>query len=181
LHRRTSRDDGRGLDRPLNDTTTVKIAFRLFVDTPQNTADLRRPQSYLHNFPIDVFRLNTEDAHWKNLRIDSSETYKKMFKTEFSAVSSDLPYNVHLLNLQVHSRNDPEQLLLRLHHIYEEKESSNFSRKEMVEVQRWLKSIPIRTHVETKLSANQKLGSPSSTPWTSYLSPSQIRTYIVTQ
>jgi lysosomal alpha-mannosidase len=183
LHRRTSLDDNRGLERPLNDTSIATITLRIFIDTPSRAGALRRPHSYLHNFPLESFLINTRDPAWLNLDINTLTKYNELFYSNYSAVNFDLPFNLHILSLQANSRDDPSQLLLRLHHIFEQNEHPFYSKPEVIKVDSWLRAMNISKYQETKLSANEPVSKQGtnklkSIPMTVVLGPSQIRTFL---
>jgi hypothetical protein len=178
LHRRTSHDDSRGLGRPLNDTTVTVVTLRIIVDTPERSLILRHPQSHIQNFPSDVFRIDITNNNWTNLHIENPNFYSQVFNTWYSAVDHDLPMDVHLMTLQAHSREDPSQYLLRLHHIFEENEGNQ---TESIRVKSWFtdRALKIGNYQETLLSANQaKKGTRSNDSFQVDLKPSQIRTFI---
>jgi hypothetical protein len=182
LHRRTSFDDGRGLGLPLNDTTTVSVTIRIILDTPERSTALRHPQSYLLNFPLDVFSVDVTQNNWKQLTIDNVASYSKLFATRYTAVNHDLPQHVHLLTLQPHSRNEPNTALFRLYHMYEENEQG--PKTEIIHVDKWFSSnaVTISGYKETKLSGNQytsRSGKNSSDAFPVTLKPNEIRTFAV--
>jgi hypothetical protein len=177
LHRRCSVDDLRGLNEPLNDTTIVTFKLRLLVDTPERSDMYRHHQAHLLNFPVDSFPIDTSDSIWKKLDITSAHQYSQLFTTKYSAVNYDLPYHIHLLTLQAHTLSNPELGLLRLQNIVEEKHSA------IVKVDQWFSNstIHIQRSQETKLSANQvKDDKKLEADLNVMLSPTQIRTYLVT-
>ena len=179
LHRRTSMDDGRGLGRPLDDTSTVFITLRLMIESPQKSVSQRHSLAHTFNYPVDVYRVDTTLPEWNRLNIDNPASYAQLFYTWYSAVHHDLPSDVHLMSLQADSRNDPSKALFRLHHIMEENEPAH---PESVQVQNWFsdKSLVVSAYKETYLSGNHYKESSvaeQNDSFTVSLNPSQIRTF----
>jgi len=130
--------------------------------------------------------------------LTQSETdYKDKYQTSYSALSRELPKNVHLLTLEQYKKN---QILIRLEHFYESVDNNDLSKPTEVDLENLLKPFKILSLTETTLTANQMLSETHRMKWNSnmqfseshnrkiraitdfkiQLTPQQIRTFIIT-
>ena len=124
-------------------------------------------------------------------KYSSITDYSSQRDTTFSALSNSLPESVHLLTLE---NWRPNQVLIRLEHMYEKSDNSPLSNPVQLNLANLLKNIKILDSVETTLTANQLLSESKRLNWNSVqssrkkraidltvtLSPQQIRTFILT-
>jgi hypothetical protein len=114
IHRRTSFDDARGVDEPLDDDTVLKSNLRVFVDGSSEEASRHRHlHGYLVNFPLEVYQLPSN--------------FDQPFVKSFSPLKRDFPKNVNVMTFSQSSK-DSKNVILRLNHIYELNEHKEFSK-----------------------------------------------------
>ncbi|CAG2108860.1 unnamed protein product, partial [Medioppia subpectinata] len=80
--------------------------------------------------------------------------YRNKYKTSYSALSQELPQNVHLLTLEKWTQNE---LLLRLEHFYQKEDKNELSKDVEIDLKTLFKDIKIKDIREMTLSANQEL------------------------
>jgi len=124
IHRRCLQDDGYGVDEVLNDQTKITVEFYVTLDTAQNSALLRHRYQLHQNYPPLPLYTNA----------NSAADYSKNFKTSWTALTAPLPANLHLLSFEVRnptptgvSPQGDTFVLLRLHHLFEQGESTQYS------------------------------------------------------
>jgi len=104
LHRRTSRDDGRGVNQAVDDETVVLISVKVRIDEDTPVPDLKTisfpKQTLSFNFPPFLFPFNKTYHTPRDSSSINVESFSK-FKKDYSALSKPLPDNVHLLNLDI--------------------------------------------------------------------------------
>jgi hypothetical protein len=126
IHRRTSYDDARGVDEPLDDDTVLKSNLRVFVDQSSEEASRHRHlHSYLVNFPLEVYQLPSN--------------FDQPFLKSFSPLKRDFPNNVNVMTFSQSSK-DSKNVLLRLNHLYELNEHKEFSKPAIFDLKDHFKS-----------------------------------------
>lgn len=85
VHRKTARDDGRGVGEGLDDTSDVNTVFRMLLETPERSCTLLKKSALVHNYPIDylVGRNDKEQAKVAELAIPVVRPLKSMFIAMF--------------------------------------------------------------------------------------------------
>jgi lysosomal alpha-mannosidase len=197
VHRRTLYDDGLGVWEPLNETAfgqglVVRGRHQIIVETPNKSAFYHRiaaQQFYMQPFPIYSL---TEKTY---------SEYSSAYRQTWSALSKDLPLNVHLLTLdQLTEKN----FLIRLEHYFELNEDKTYSRPVSVDLLSIFQSLGTINYLEElTLAANLPLNNLQRLNWTTnhgeylqinyssleekslidtniILNPMQIRTFKVT-
>ena len=169
--------DGKGL--------IIRGKHYLYFQPITRSAELTKPMAEsLFMSPILLFD-----------KFSTIKDYSSQRDTTFSALSHSLPESVHLLTLE---NWRPNQVLIRLEHMYEKSDNSPLSKPVEVNLENLLKNIKILDSVETTLTANQLLSESKRLKWNSKhysdessteqrvvdlnvaLSPQQIRTFILT-
>jgi lysosomal alpha-mannosidase len=120
LHRRTLDDDGLGVGEPLNETAfgtglVVRGKHFLILESPSSSALYHRvgsEQLYMH--PLATYALPQL----------SYSNYSATYRQTWSALTSDLPLNVHLLTFD---QLDTRQYLIRVEHYFELNEDETYS------------------------------------------------------
>jgi len=124
LHRRCLVDDGYGVAEALNDESKVTLEFYVMLDNTQNTAILRHRNQLIQYYPI-LPAIS---------QINNINQYISSYTTTYSALTTSLPQNLHLLTFEI--RNPTQTgispqgdtfVLLRLQHLYEVGESIQYS------------------------------------------------------
>jgi len=124
IHRRCLQDDGYGVGEVLNDQTKITVEFYVTLDTAQNSAYFRHRYQLLQNYPPLPLFTNA----------NSASDYSSKYKTNWTALTAPLPNNLHLLSLEVRnpapsgvSPQGDTFINLRLQHLYEQGESTQYS------------------------------------------------------
>eukprot|EP01121_Diplochlamys_sp_Union-15-3_P002320 TRINITY_DN1202_c0_g1_i2.p1 TRINITY_DN1202_c0_g1~~TRINITY_DN1202_c0_g1_i2.p1 ORF type:complete len:757 (+),score=157.97 TRINITY_DN1202_c0_g1_i2:1059-3329(+) len=168
LHRRTSSDDSRGVDEPLDDTDITHPVLRLVYETPANSDLLRYKQVYSVNFPLSLYYATA----------NSPSDWTSRYQTSYSPLSGDLPPNVHLLSLKTRDSKS-NTLILRLTHLFAADEKpANLAAPAVVDLKALFSGYTIGNLVETTLTINQVVN--SNPGLTITLGPKQIRTFLLT-
>jgi len=110
LHRRCSRDDGRGMGEALDDTTTVYPTLQLIFATSSTSEHIRPRARVMHQYSQFTLFGNP---------VSTISEWKINYRTSFSGLQSDLPENVHLLSFKVITKSNWNSAILRLQNIYE--------------------------------------------------------------
>ena len=193
VHRRTLFDDALGVGEPLNETAygqglVVRGRHFLLVDSPSSSAVNHRvasQQLYMH--PLATLA-------WTTL---SYADYSTNYRQTWSALTSDLPLNVHLLTFD---QVEQKEYLVRLEHYFELNEDPTYSQAVTVDLQVLFQTQgTISDVLELALAANFPLNEMNRLVWTSrdgqstqsnktaalkvariVLNPMQIRTFRVT-
>jgi len=124
IHRRCLQDDGYGVGEVLDDQSKITAEFYVTFDNAQNSAVLRHRYQVLQYHPIVPVLA----------QISSSTQYVSSFTTSYSALTTQLPANLHLLTFEIRnptstgvSPQGDTFVLLRLQHLYEIGESTQYS------------------------------------------------------
>jgi len=124
IHRRCLSDDGYGVGEVLDDQTKITAEFYVTLDNAQNSAVLRHRYQLLQNTPFYALVA----------RATSINDYTSKYTVSYSALNAQLPQNLHLLTFEVRnptptgvSPQGDTFWLLRLHHLYEVNENTQYS------------------------------------------------------
>ena len=120
LHRRILHDDRLGVGEPLNETAfgtglVARGKHFLLLDSPNSSARLHRPiaqQLFMH--PLTTYSLTSLPF----------ANYSASYHQIWSALSKDLPINVHLLTFD---QLNTSQYLIRVEHYFEKNEDEIYS------------------------------------------------------
>uniref|UniRef100_A0A1J3E3E5 Alpha-mannosidase n=1 Tax=Noccaea caerulescens TaxID=107243 RepID=A0A1J3E3E5_NOCCA len=153
LHRRMLHDDIRGVGEVLNETVclpdgckglTIQGKFYVQIDKPGDGAKWRRTFGQEIYSPLLLAFTEQEGDDW----INSHKTTFSAFEPSYS-----LPKNVALLTLQ---ELENGEVLLRLAHLFEVGEDSDYSVMTKVELNKLFHNKKIQNVKETSLSGNQE-------------------------
>jgi len=151
IHRRLIHDDARGVGEPLNETAygeglVVRGRHILIVEPPALSALHHRvgsQQLYMH--PLATFGITQQ----------TYTDYSAAYRLTWSALTDQLPLNVHLLTLD---QVDGKNYLVRVEHYFELFEDNTYSQPVTFDLQSIFKAIgTISNTVELTLSANLEL------------------------
>jgi lysosomal alpha-mannosidase len=151
IHRRLLHDDARGVGEPLNETAfgvglVVRGRHILIVEPPALSALYHRVGSqelYMH--PLSTFGL-TQQAY---------ADYSAAYRLTWSALTDQLPLNVHLLTLD---QLDAKTYLVRVENYFELNEDATYSQPVTFDLQSIFKALgTINNTVELTLNANLEL------------------------
>ncbi|CAF5197906.1 unnamed protein product, partial [Rotaria magnacalcarata] len=159
IHRRTLYDDSQGVGEPMNETAYGKglvICGKhfLIIEPPENSALYhRRTAQQLYMSPISTYALPTV----------SYTDYSNNFRQTWSALTEEMPYNVHLLTL---NQLTVKVFLIRIEHYFELHEDDTFSKPVQVDLQFFFDSLgKIMDLTELTLSANLPLNDMNRLIW----------------
>jgi lysosomal alpha-mannosidase len=159
LHRITLYDDALGVSEPLNEKAfdqglVVRGKHYLIVESPSSSALYHRvasQQLYMH--PLATYAL----PHL------SYANYSATYRQTWSALTKDLPLNVHLLTFD---QLDTKQYLVRVENYFEVKEDDTYSRPVTVDLQKLFETQGIISDiVELALGANLALADMKRLEW----------------
>ncbi len=160
LHRRTVNDDALGVGESLSETAfgtglVVRGKHFLIVEPPTSSALYHRVASQqLFMYPLATYAL-------PNLSYDD---YAATYRQTWSALTNDLPLNVHLLTLD---QLDTKQYLIRLEHYFELNEDVTYSHPVTFDLQTIFQTQGIVTDiVELTLGGNLPLVDMKRLQWT---------------
>ena len=159
LHRRLLRDDYRGVGEPLNETgqfgdgLIIRGRHWIVFDTIANS-------SAAHRLLGEKLLLRPAVAF--NRDSGSPKDYLTKYNVMYSAVSRELPANVHLLTLQF---VDANTVILRLEHQFEKNEDSTLSKPVTVSLDGLFKPFKIESMTELVLGANDELSNVHRLQW----------------
>ncbi|KAK3085809.1 hypothetical protein FSP39_008930 [Pinctada imbricata] len=167
VHRRLTTDDFFGAGEALNEKGSdnqglvVRGKHYLLLDTIERSAQVHRDLALkLYMKPVLSFT-NSQMKH---------SDWSKYFRTQWSALASVVPQNVHILTFEVSdqqdSKNDTHKhFLLRLEHIYEKEESKVLSNPAKVSLMNIFKGYEVVSAKELTLGANLDLNELHRLPW----------------
>ena len=160
VHRRTLYDDALGVGEPLNETAygeglVVRGRHYLIIDSPSTSALNHRVASQqLYMQPLASYA-------WTTL---SYADYSSNYRQTWSALTDDLPLNVHLLTFD---QVDQKEYLVRLEHYFELNEDLTYSQAVTVDLQVLFQTQgTINDVVELALAANFPLNEMNRLVWT---------------
>ncbi len=148
LHRRILHDDGLGVGEPLNETAysqglVVRGRHSLILEPPATSALIHR---------ISAQRIYMHTLSTYALPQLSYADYSNKYHQTWSALSNDMPVNVHLLTFdQLKSK----QYLVRVEHFFELNEDAVYSQPVTFDLQSLFNSLgTIKDLLELTLGAN---------------------------
>jgi lysosomal alpha-mannosidase len=159
VHRRLLYDDARGVKEPLNETAygeglVVRGRHILIAEPPASSALYHRvgsQQLYMH--PLATFGLTQQ----------TYANYSAAYRLTWSALTDQLPLNVHLLTLD---QLGPKDYLVRVEHYFELFEDNTYSQPVSFDLQSIFKAIgTISNTVELTLGANLELAKLQRLNW----------------
>jgi len=160
LHRRLAWDDKLGAHEALNETAygeglVVRGRHILLLEPPALSAGYHRVGSqrlYMH--PLATYAV-TQQAYAE---------YSVAYRQTWSALTDQLPLNVHLLTLD---QSGPKDYLVRVEHYFELFEDDTYSHPVTLDLQSIFQSIgTINNTVELTLGANFELEKLQRLNWT---------------
>lgn len=172
INRRTTRDDSRGVEEPLNEDIVLRGRYWIVFDTIESSNEYHRLNAERLQHPVWPFFG----------KVDSSKSVNQLARY-------DLPQNIHLVTLQ--NAEQEGHGILRLAHLFASNESKKFSAPQTVDV---AAVFGLEIIDELSLTANQKLKNMHRLPFSNMLtvpsssivegstvsiSPMEIRTYLV--
>lgn len=159
LHRRILYTDGISLNEPLNETAynkglVVRGRHLLFVEPPTNSARMHRISAQkLFMHPLATYSL--PDTSYTN--------YSLTYRQTWSALSDEMPLNVHLLTFD---QLNPKEFLVRLEHYFELNEDATYSQPVTIDLQLLFNTIgKIANIQELILTANLPLSELNRLVW----------------
>jgi len=164
LHRSCLKDDQKGVEEVLNDTTVITPFIYVNLDARNRASYFRHQIEYLKNFaPLVAYGSPTSYSEWSNA-----------YKVKTSGFSADLPRNIHVLSFKALNGHSSTHIL-RLTHIFEVDEDEEYSQAVTVDVKSLFSGRQISACVETTLSANSKIGTSCKVT----LEPKDIKTFLI--
>ncbi|XP_066472931.1 lysosomal alpha-mannosidase [Tiliqua scincoides] len=191
VHRRLLNDDNRGVNEPLlepgpyHNGLVVRGRHLILLDTTGSSAEQHRLQAQQEFMAPQLVLAPGEGPPYQPGQPSI---------TQFSALHHALPSNIHLLTL---AQWEPNSILIRLEHQFEQKESVNGSVPVEINLLDLFSSFNITTVQEMNLAANQKYEDMRRLTWKSdggaakwqpgsktdpahiILRPMEIRTFLV--
>ncbi|XP_078541425.1 lysosomal alpha-mannosidase [Lissotriton helveticus] len=167
VHRRLLYDDARGVGEPLlepgeyKDGLVVRGKHILFLDTVESSADHHRPEAQQEYMAPQIVLAPGGGPPYRE---------EQDMHLQFSALTDELPMNVHLLSL---ARLDVNSVLIRLEHQFEKGESANYSMPAIVNLQNLFSAFTITSLQETSLGANQLKQSMERLAWMPQRAPEE--------
>jgi len=154
VHRRILADDRRGVGEPLNEPGDDGKGLRLVgrqrivFDTVKNAPREHKAALQSLTFPPELaftpFRGTAAD-------------WIASHKMAFTSLEAELPHNVHLLTAMDNAYyGSPNTMILRLAHLFEDGEDSEFSQPVIVDTSSLFTGITVNSCTETTLTANQR-------------------------
>ncbi|CAG2167933.1 unnamed protein product [Oppiella nova] len=152
IHRRTLFDDRFGVNEAINETgvggqgLVIRGQMRVMLSSIETSAEQHRELAQrLYMEPLITFgRYN-----------GTQEEYLKDYKTKYSALTQELPKNVHLLTLEEWTGSNGTVVLLRLEHFYQSNESRSLSAPVVLSLDRLFAPFVISEAAEQTLGANE--------------------------
>jgi len=159
VHRRTLHDDALGVSEPLSETAfgtglVVRGKHFLILESPASSALYHRVASQqLYMRPLATYAL----PHL------SYDNYSATYRQTWSALTNDLPLNVHLLTFD---QLDTKQYLIRVENYFELHEDDIYSHPVIFDLQSLFQTQGIVSDiVELTLGANLPLGDMKRLEW----------------
>lgn len=159
VHRRTLYDDKQGVGEPINETAYGKgLALIgkhfLVVEPPESSAFYHRPAAqHIFMNPLSTYAL--PNVPYTN--------YSSSFRQTWSALTDEMPFNVHLLTFD---QLDSNIFLIRVEHYFELNEDATFSKPVQFDLQYIFNSLgQIVDLTELTLSANLPLNELKRLVW----------------
>ncbi|XP_006661627.2 alpha-mannosidase-like [Oryza brachyantha] len=162
LHRRILNDDSRGVGEPLDEVVCVdsecnglvaRATYYINVNKQGHGAHWRRTYGQQVYSPFLVAFAHEDEQSWKSYSIAKSS----MIEANYS-----LPDNVAIITLQ---NLDDGTTLLRLAHLFQAGEDTQYSVMAKVELKKVFAKRTIKELTETSLSANQKKSEMKKLNW----------------
>jgi lysosomal alpha-mannosidase len=140
IHRRLLKDDYRGVNEPLNDSSIMASKEWLVVSNITGAASIYRPlaKKAYHPFVL-AFGPSTSYSTWNN-----------QYKTDFAPLGLTVPPNVQVLNFVPLGGGS---YILRLHHIFQVGEDTTLSQPVTVDISTLLTGYAVSSVQETQLTA----------------------------
>jgi len=154
LFRRTLKDDYRGVDEPLNETTPISTRQLLFFDPSSQAAKNHRHHEQTFANPLNIFFA----------KANSISSWVSQYKTQYSLLTQPFPRNLQLAsvkNLQFSS----SEIIVRLNHFYAVGEDADLSKPVQIDLATIFKEFDVISVTETTLSANRKLSDLHRKQW----------------
>ncbi len=179
VHRRTLHDDAQGVGEPINEVAygtglVIRGQHYLIFESPEDSAIYHRTTAqHLFMSPLSTYALpNTSYVNYSN-----------NYRQTWSALSEQLPSNVHLLTFDQWTS---KIYLVRVEHYFELNEDATFSKPVQFDLQILFNSLGnINDSVELILTANLPLNQLNRLVWTtdknesSYWKPTGIKTKLI--
>ena len=162
VHRRDLFDDGFGIKEPLNEPGVdgsgliIRGKFWLLVSSIESAAEEHRDLAQ---------RVFMEPLITFNKYSGSESDYIKQHRTQFTALTKELPKNIHILTLE---QWKDSHYLLCLEHFYQRNESQTLSKPVEVELKNLFKDFEVLEAVETSLTATPDKASVERVQFKSY-------------
>ncbi|GAM19522.1 hypothetical protein SAMD00019534_026970 [Acytostelium subglobosum LB1] len=189
LHRRTLRDDGRGVGEPMNESTQIVTTTKIVFHGINNDAQsMYRPLSLEHNHPLFPVFTTTQQ---------SPSVWSSQYRGTYSPLALNLPAGVRVHTLQWLDGSDTS-IILRLQNIYElDGQDTVDPQLITLDASTLFSTYSVTSITEMNLSATLKLSSFERLSWktntgtwypnngsldnfTVQLTPMDVRTFIIT-
>ncbi|XP_059158646.1 lysosomal alpha-mannosidase-like isoform X2 [Physella acuta] len=158
VHRRLLYDDAKGVGEPLNETgidgkgLIIRGTHYLVLDNVETSASIYRPLAQ------EIFL--QPQVTFSDLKVEPS-VYVQLFRTQWSALATSLPKNVHLLTLEQFRHTGPVPspgpsvpYLIRFEHFYEKGEDATLSNPVTFDIQNIFAPFQLTDVHELALGAN---------------------------
>jgi lysosomal alpha-mannosidase len=183
-NRRTTSDDDKGVEEPLSEDIVIRGKYWIFFDTIKESTKSHRTLTEGLQNPLFPFFFEDEAQNVEELPKLS------LFKSP-AFENVELPQNLHLITFQKYL-NEKDLILLRIGHLFAEKESSELAVPQIVDLKR---TFGVELVEEMSMTANQKLSDMQRLTWNQVsprkmdssvlgdsvvrIAPMEIRTYLV--
>eukprot|EP00762_Andalucia_godoyi_P003519 ANDGO_04366.mRNA.1 Lysosomal alpha-mannosidase len=140
IHRRLRKDDYRGVNEALEDTTIVCHPFRLLLSSAAKKA------LAVHTHYED---LNFDAAMWPALLtkpLSSPKDWSMFYNAVFSPIQTEMPPNVQLMTFKIRSASvgQDRQLVFRIWHPFADGEDAEYSVPVTFDVGAWISATGLR-------------------------------------